>query len=255
VPRVTDRLVGKAESEKFGVAAAFTVRPIVVVWVKLPEMPVKVTVTVPVAAVLLAVSVSRLVLVVGFVPNVAVTPAGNPDAESDTLPVNPFSEVTVIVLVPPVPPCVTVTLAGEGDRLKFGVAAAFTVNETVVVCVKFPETPVIVTEVVPVVAVLLAVSVSRLELVAGLMPKVAVTPDGSPDALSVTLPVKVLVGLMVIVLVPLAPPCVIVTVDGDGDKLKFGVVDPGQLLTRFVTFTVPMPVAKSQPVEVPYAGA
>jgi hypothetical protein len=213
-----------------------------------------VTVTVPVVAVLLAVSVNRLVLVVGFVPNEAVTPEGRPDADKDTLPVKPFAGVTVIVLVPPAPPCVIVTLVGEEDRLKSGMTGAFTVNETVVVCVKLPEIPVIVTFAVPVAAVLPAVKVSRLVLVAGFVPNEAVTPDGSPDALNVTLPVKPLVGLMVIALVPPAPPCVTVTLDGDGDKLKFGVVDTGQLLTRFATFTVPMPVAKSHPVAVPYPG-
>jgi hypothetical protein len=251
LPRVTERLVGDADSEKFGTGAAFTVSPTVVVCVSPPEMPVMVTVTVPVAAVLLAVSVRRLVLVVGFVPNAAVTPEGRPDAESDTLPVNPFTGVTLIVLVPPEPPCVIVTLVGDADRPKFGVTGAFTVNETVVVCVKLPEIPVIVTLTAPVVAVLLAVNVSRLVLVAGFVPNAAVTPEGSPDALSVTLPVKPLVGLMVIVLVPPAAPSVTATLDGDADRLKFGVVDTGQLLTRFATFTVPMPVAKSQPVDVP----
>lgn len=63
-----------------------------------------VTVTVPVVAVPLAVSVNTLVLVAGFVPNKAVTPVGNPDAESDTFPENPFTGVSVTVLVPPAPP-------------------------------------------------------------------------------------------------------------------------------------------------------
>ena len=76
---------------KFGTGAAFTVRPTVVVWVRLPEVPVMVTVTVPVVAVPLAVNVSELVLVVGFVPNAAVTPDGKPDAESVTLPVKPLA--------------------------------------------------------------------------------------------------------------------------------------------------------------------
>ena len=55
---------------------------------------------VPVVAVLLAVKVSVLVEVVGFVLNVAVTPLGKPDAASVTLPENPPMSVTVIVLVP-----------------------------------------------------------------------------------------------------------------------------------------------------------
>jgi hypothetical protein len=51
----------------------------------------------------------------------------------------------------------------------------------------------------PVVAALLAVSVSTLELVAGLVANDAVTPLGKPVAESVTLPVKPLAGVTVIV--------------------------------------------------------
>jgi hypothetical protein len=79
-----------------------------------------VTVTVPVTAVALAVSVSVLVEVVGFGLNAAVTPLGKPDAERVTLPLKPFTGVMVIVLVPLLP-CVTVTLFGGAERLKFGV--------------------------------------------------------------------------------------------------------------------------------------
>ena len=105
---------------KFGVAVEFTVSASVVVAVKLPEVPVIVTVADPVVAVLVAVSVSTLVPVVGFVPNAAVTPLGRPDAARVTLPVNPPTSVTVIVLVP-LPPCVIVRLLGESDNVKLGV--------------------------------------------------------------------------------------------------------------------------------------
>ena len=79
---------------------AFTVRLIVVLCVSVPEVPVTVTVAVPVVAVELAVNVKTLLPVVGFVPKAAVTPAGRPEADSDTLPVNPPEGVSVIVLVP-----------------------------------------------------------------------------------------------------------------------------------------------------------
>jgi hypothetical protein len=82
---------------------------------KLPDVPVMVTVTVPVIAVLFAVSVNVLVAEVGFVPNVAVTPLGSPDADKLTLPLKPFCGVTVIVLVPAVP-CVIVKLLGDAER-------------------------------------------------------------------------------------------------------------------------------------------
>ena len=87
---------------------------------------------VPVVAVLLAVKVRTLVDVVGLVPNVAVTPLGRAEFESDTEPVKPPESVTVIVLLPLVP-CFTVKLAGDAESEKLGVAAAFTVSEMVVV--------------------------------------------------------------------------------------------------------------------------
>lgn len=74
------------------------------------------TVAGPVVAVLLAVSVRTLVDVVGLVPKLAVTPAGKPEADSETEPVNPFSGFTVIVLVPLLP-CVTVSDAGDADSV------------------------------------------------------------------------------------------------------------------------------------------
>ncbi len=82
--------------------------------------------------VILAVSVSVLVLVVLLGLNDGVTPLGKPEADKLTLPVKPFCGVTVLVLVPLVP-WVIVTLDGDAERLKFGWAAAFTVRLTVVV--------------------------------------------------------------------------------------------------------------------------
>lgn len=101
------------------------VRLTAVVWVSVPEVPVIVTVAAPTVAVALAVKVTTLVEVAGFVPKVAVTPAGRPEAESVTLPVNPLTGETVTVLLPLVP-CVTVRLAGEADSVKSGVAGATT---------------------------------------------------------------------------------------------------------------------------------
>ena len=91
-----------------------TVSVSVVVCVKFPEVPVTVTVPEPGVAVALAVSVSVLLPVAGFGLNAAVTPLGRPEAESDTLPLNPFSGVIVIVLVPWFP-CATVKLLGMAE--------------------------------------------------------------------------------------------------------------------------------------------
>jgi len=127
-----------------------------------------VIVDVPVVAVLLAVKVRTLVEVVGLVPNEAVTPEGSAEFESVTLPVNPPLGVTVIVELPLLP-CVTLKLLGEADSEKLGVAVAFTVSEIDVVWLNVPDVPVIVTEVVPVVAVELAVKVTTLVPVVGLV--------------------------------------------------------------------------------------
>ena len=63
---------------------------IVVVCVKLPEVPVMVTVAVPVLAVPLVVNVNTLVAVAGFGLNDALTPLGRPDVDKVTLPLKPF---------------------------------------------------------------------------------------------------------------------------------------------------------------------
>ncbi len=99
--------------------------------VKLPDVPVIVTVTVPVVAVLLAVSVKVLEVVAGFGLKDAVTPLGRPDGDKLTLPLKPFCGVIVIVLVP-LAPCVMLRLLGDVERVKFG--GALTVS--VAVCVE-----------------------------------------------------------------------------------------------------------------------
>ena len=88
-----------------------------------PEVPVIVTVAVPAAAELLAASVNTLLPVVGFVPNSAVTPVGRPEAAKVTLPLNPFTGATVIVLVP-LPPWIRFKLPGESVSMKPGIAPA-----------------------------------------------------------------------------------------------------------------------------------
>jgi len=125
------------------------------------------------------------------------------------------------------------------------------VRETVVLLVKLPDVPVTVTVEVPTVAVLVADRVKTLLVVVGLVPKVAVIPLGSPDALRLTFPLNPLKGLMVIVAEP-AVPWRMVKLLGEVERVKLGcVVDEGQLLTKLAAFTVPMPVAKSQPAVVP----
>jgi len=177
--------------------------------VRVPEVPVTVTVTVPVAAVPLAPSVKMLLLVAGFGLNPAETPLGKTEVTvNPTLPLKPFSAFTVIVEVPPVPPCTIVKLVGDANRVKSGAgAAALTVRETEVVCIRLPEVPVIVRETVPNTAVPLAMRESVLLPVAGFGENVAVTPLGKPAVTEkLTLPLKPFAGLILMVVVPAAPP-------------------------------------------------
>jgi hypothetical protein len=185
----------------------------VVEFVKLPDVPVTVTVTFPVVAVPLAVRVSVLEAVAGFGLNDAVTPLGKPDADKLTLLLKPFCGVTVIVLVP-LAPCVM--LKGDAESVK--VPETVTTRVIVAVLVRLPEVPVIVTVTVPVVAVPLAVRVRVLEAVAGFGLNEAVTPLGKPDADKLTLLLKPFCGVTVIVLVPIAP-CAMLTLLGDADRV------------------------------------
>ena len=127
-PRLTLREAGEAPIVKFGVEVALTVSARVVVATRLPEVPVMVTVLVPVVADALAVSVSVLVPVVGFGLNPAVTPLGRPDAARVTLPVNPFTSFTVMLLFPLAPPSVIVKLLAESESVKLGVADPVSVS-------------------------------------------------------------------------------------------------------------------------------
>jgi len=182
---------------------------------RVPDLPLTLTLKVPVVAELPTVNVTVLLDVEGFGLKAAVTPIGRLDAEKVTLPVKPSVGLMVIVDVP-VLPRATLRLLGDAERLKFG--PGFTVRAIVVVCVRPPDVPAIVTVALPVVAVLLAVSVNVLVLVVLLGLNVAVTPLGSPEADRLTLPLKPFVGLIVIVLVPLVP-WVMVTLDGDAERL------------------------------------
>jgi hypothetical protein len=96
------------------------------------------------------------------------------------------------------------------------------VNEMVVVWLSVPDVPVTVMLLVPVAAVLLAVKVRTLVEVVGLVPKLAVTPLGSVEFESVTLPVKPPEGVTVIVLLPLVP-CFTVRLAGEAESEKSGV--------------------------------
>jgi hypothetical protein len=97
---------------------------------------VTVTFTVPVVAVALAVNVSVEVPLPGAAMEAglkaAVTPVGNPEADSETAELNPPTTAVVTAEVA-VAPWVTETLAGDALTVKSGVVAEITVRAMVVV--------------------------------------------------------------------------------------------------------------------------
>lgn len=150
-------------------------------------------------ALLVADSVSVLMLAVLLGLKEAFTPRGSPAADKLTVPVKPFCGVTLMV---------DVTLPARARLSEFGdaeTAKPNTVSETVVLCDNPPDVPVIVIEKVPRAAVLLTISVSVLELVVLVGLNAAVTPLRSPLAERLTLPLNAFSGLTEIVLVPFAP--------------------------------------------------
>ena len=215
-PCITESAGIAAASVKLG--AALTLSAIVVEALRLPEVPVIVTVTVPAVAELPAVSVNTLDPDVGLVPKLAVTPLGRPVATRDTLPVKPLAPETVIVSVALLP-CVTDKAGAMGASVKLG--AALTVRLIVVEALKVPDVPLIVTVTVPVIAVLPAVNVIPLDPVVGLVAKFAVTPLGKPVAPKVTPPVNPLAPVTVIVSVALLPR-VTDKADAVGARVKLG---------------------------------
>jgi hypothetical protein len=115
-------------------AFGLTVSVTLAVWTSEPLVPVMVSVNVPVL-VLAVVETVRVEVAVGFgvteleeSEQVApVAPDGQPVMVRPTVPVNPFSAVTVIVEVPDLP-CVSVSDLGLRDREKFAADAGLTVS-------------------------------------------------------------------------------------------------------------------------------
>lgn len=221
--------------------------------VKVPDVPVMTTCDVPALAVLLAVRVSTLEPVVGLVLNTAPTPLGSPDAANVTLPANPPVSITVTVSVM-ADPWVTASVGEEVDSVKFGVCVAVTVSEMFELASSAPDVPVTVRLAVPEAAVLPAVSVSTLELVAGLVPNDAVTPVGSPDMASVTLPAKPPAPAIVMVSAMLLPGAR-VNAELAGAIVKLGLAVPGMVSATVTEWlivpSVPVIVTLLVPAAVP----
>jgi hypothetical protein len=129
------------------------------------------------------------------------------------------------------------------------VVVADTVSEIVVDAVMVPEVPVIVTVEVPATAVLLAVSVSTLVEVAGLVANAAVTPLGRPEVARVTEPVNPPTSVTVMVSMALAP-WVTDSADAEGARVKLDVPDRRPYTTTcsesVPTYTLPLAMVGAQ---------
>ena len=174
----------------------------VVLCVSAPDVPVMVTVNVPMFARLPTVSVKVLEELVEFGLNDADTPTGKPEADKLTLPANPFDGAMVMVDLPFVPRAM-LKAAGEADRPKFGPEVML--REIVVVLVRLAHTPLMVSVNVPIAAVALALRVSVLLLAVPGGLKDAATPLGRPEADKLTMPLNPLSGLMLMTLVAVFP--------------------------------------------------
>ena len=115
---------------------------------------------------------------------------------------------------------------------------------------RLPEAPVMVTGKVPTPAPTVTDTVKRLVVVAGFVPKAALTPLGRPDAVKPTGLLNPFRGLIVMV-VELPLPWTTVKLVDNAEREKPGCDDTGQLFTKLAALMVPIPVAKSQPMLVP----
>ena len=164
LPRSIVNVFGVAVRLKF--PSGVTVSESVVLAASAPDVPLMVTVAVPFFAVSLAMKVTTLDDVVGFVLNDAVTPFGSPETASETSPENPFSGVTLTVLVPLPAPCTIATDAGAAESANAGFPAVI-VRFKLVELVRELDVPLIVRVAVVGAAVALTVKVSVLFVVAG----------------------------------------------------------------------------------------
>ena len=133
--------------------------------------------------------------------------------------------------------------------MKFGVAVALTVNETVIECERPPPMPVTVIEYEPV-AVIEATASVMVEVPEpgagmGVGLKLTLTPDGWPLAVRATPESKLPEMTVVMDDVPLLPWTTEIEL-GDAEMVKSLTPDGGaRALMRFAPFGLPQPLSKS----------
>lgn len=171
-----------------------------------PDVPVMVTTVVPSAtelpadSVRIASSYGVFAVLVGFGEIVAVTPLGRPETARVTGPLKPLEEASAMGL--------EVVAPGPIDKLAGPVMVKFAADierENLVVDVRLPEVPLIVTELVPIEAVLVATNVKDVFPFVGFGEKLALTPLGRPAMDRLTSPLKPFVSVMGMLLVRVVP--------------------------------------------------
>jgi hypothetical protein len=168
--------------------------------------------------VLLAVSVSELVVLVEVGLKEADMPEGRPETDKSTLPAKPSAPDTVTALLA-VEFAERVRLGFDAARLNLG---AVTVRLIVVLLARPPEFPFTSTLYFPAAADLLAVTTRELVLLVVEGLNVAVTPVGRPDAERLTLPLKPFCPSTMMVVLPALPPVETVTLLDETARLRLG---------------------------------
>jgi len=218
----------------------------VAVWLVLPLVPLIVIVYVPFVAVraALIVSVELPAPVIDVGLKLSVVPDPCPVAvrliADANPPVTAVLTVTVLLVL-----CVTVFVVGDTLTEKPAVTAE-TERFTVVVETVEPEVPVMVIGYVPVAVVEATVSVS-VELPFPVIEpalKLAVTPVGNPEAVSVTAELNPPVTKLEIDDVP-ADPGTTVRLDGDADKVKPLTLPAATSVLTSAGVGLPHPVTRS----------
>ncbi len=200
-----------------------------------------VTVVEPVAAVAVAEKETVIVQVGlhGLFVKATVTPVGRPEAEKVTGVIAPWTRVAVIDEIGLVPPWATVRLPGEGEERLKSKPGAETVSDSVVEWLAPPPLALIVTVLVPIVALAVAEKVTVTVQVGlhGLLVNVAVTPVGRPDTENVTGVVVPLTKVAVIDEAGLVEPWTTRRPPGDGAprlKSNLGAATVNDMLVEWL---------------------
>jgi hypothetical protein len=204
------------------IAAARTFNATTELWVRPPDVPVKVRVETAAGVVAVALRVvlcatlgTRL-RVAGF----AVTPAGRPVMETVTLPEKELRGLAVRLTCEPDVPAVIVSDAGAAVRVKSGGGTMVAATEEV--CERAPEVPVRVSVAVPPDVAGVA-EIDTFWAVPGVRVRVegcAVTPLGKPVIATATMSVKPLADTALTLICWTGPPGTSETLAGLEERVK-----------------------------------